>query len=318
MRRAFTLAICASTLAAGCMSQQAPPEVPVRTLDVRADAAHPPTFMGLPLETGQIILTEASGALSFFFPLIPERFYRFTHAGIVVFEDGKPYVYDTVGELNTLSAIYASRPTDAIAGAVRRSFFYDYVKANLYAEVYDPPEEIDVAKLESYVQSAWRNAVPFDPYFNNDDHAALFCTELVSQALEHAGAKPIVLAPLRPNRSLRVALEWLQVPTDESLPAGLFADPARYRGAIGGIGSLTAARCYYAAKEELYRRFTESQKLGFIFRLDGLDIQLRDEIDDFVRKAIALFNSDPEAPDLETVKLAISELAAERFGELPD
>ena len=316
IHRSATLALLL-TLASACSSTGDIAERQVRTLDSRPDDKTPRSLMGLPLRTGQLVLTEAPGDLSFFFPLVPKTFYRFTHAALLVFEDGQPFVYDIVGELSVLDAIYADRPTDAVAGKVRRNTFYDYVKPNLYAEIYDPPEGVDPDKLAAWIQQKYRDETPFDPYFDYADHDALFCTEFVSQALEAAGSKTIELVPRKPNASLKEGIAWLNVPDGKFLPAGLFADPKRYRGACGSFPNLNMVRSYYAAKREIHRRFTADQKLGNIFLLDGLEIFPRPELDDFVRRSTGLFAREREQIDEATINQAVGELAAQLFGPFP-
>ena len=104
---------------------------PVDVLEVRRDATHRATFSGLPLRSGQIILTESPDATSFAFALIPEKFYSFTHAGVIAMEDGEAFVYEASGELATIPL--HSRLLDNVSGAVHRRPLFEYVAPNLYA-----------------------------------------------------------------------------------------------------------------------------------------------------------------------------------------
>jgi len=69
----------------------------LNVLDAKTDKAHPATYLGLPLRSGQLVITEAPGAYSFVFALIPEHYHPFTHAAIISMEGGLPYVYDISG-----------------------------------------------------------------------------------------------------------------------------------------------------------------------------------------------------------------------------
>lgn len=289
---------------------------PLRTLRRNPEKGKP-NFMGLPLRTGQIVLTEAPGPLSFFFNLAPSHFYRFTHVAILVMEDNKPYVYDIVGELSTMEVLYSEKPTDAISGKVRRNFFYDYCKPNLYVEVFDPPQGVDTKKVAAYLQNAYDREQAFDPYFDIDNHDQVFCSEMAELALKEGGLKSIPYVTLNPNKSLHVALRWLGIPLTDNLPAGVFADPARSVGALGTFNSMNSVNAYYAAKQEIYERFTEDQKLGNIFRLDGLEINLRDEVDLFVRESIKLFARSRQLLDQSVIQQAVRELADEKLGFYP-
>lgn len=295
-----------------------PPDKPLRTYAARTDADNPPKVLGLPLKTGQIVLTEAPGDYSFIFNIIPSEFHRFTHAAILVFEDGEPYVYDIVGQVSTFQALFADRPTDALYGQVRRNRFYDYVRPNVYTEIYDPPEGVDPAKVAAYVQQAHKDEVPFDPYFNHKTTDKIYCAQLVALALEAGGAEPMTLTKNTDNPSMRAVLEWLNVSDNGALPAGRFADPKRFRGAAGTFGSPIAVTAYYAAKQVIYERFTRDQKLGNIFRLDGFEIFLREEVDAFVRAAIKTVLTKVASKDLlpedEAVLAEVRRVADEKLG----
>jgi hypothetical protein len=308
----LTLALALLTFSA-CSSGPAAKQPPLRTLE-RTVIPGRNNYMGIPVKTGQLVLTEAPGPLSFFFNLGPEKFYRFTHAAILVMEDGEPFVYDIAGELSTMDALCAGRPTDAIAGKVRRNSFYEYCKPNLYAEVFDPPPGVDTKKMADFIQKAYKDETPFDPYFNHADKENLYCTQLIDLTLQAGGAKPMEMVAMQQNPSFLVALKWLAVPLDKNLPAGAFADKSRSVGSLGTFGSMVSVRSYYAAKKEIYIRFTKDQRLGNVFILNGLDIQLRDQVDRFVRDCIKLFLSARESPSEEVLSVAVQELADERFG----
>ena len=311
MRRAA--ALIALLGLAGCASASGGAHVNI--LDSRVDKRHPSTYMGLPLATGQIILSEAPGPYSFFFMLVPERFFAFTHAGVIVMEGGEPYVYDVTGRYKPG---FDDRPTDAIVGGLRRSAFLDYCRPNLYCEVFDPPAGVDREKVAAFVAEKREKGVVFDAYFRFDEHEKLFCTEFVELALEAGGAKPVGLVPTRKNPSLAVALRYLAVPLETALPAGLFYDASRYLGAIGQFRSRTAATCYFEAKRELHRRFTEDQKLGNLFIFEHADLALRPGIDEFMHAAVALFDgwTSRAAPSDAEIAAAVRKLADDTFGPI--
>lgn len=293
---------------------------PVDVLEVRRDATHRPSFVGLPLRSGQIILSESPEATSFAFALIPDRFYNFTHAGIVSMEDGEAWVYEASGELATVPL--HSRLLDNVTGAVHRRPLFEYVSPNLYAEIFDPPDGVDGEKVAAFARQRFAEKTPFDPYFRWDEHKALFCTELVELALRAGGGAPREPGGVRFQPSLDLALDWLGVPRDQALPAGMYEDESRFVAALGQFPSRVNAHAFFAAKRELYRRFHHpDQRLGFIFTMKGSgEIHLRSEIADFVVNASHLFDAYSPAPDLHGPEIVagVRAYADRTFGPSPD
>jgi hypothetical protein len=276
------------------------------------DDAHPPTYLGMPLQSGQVVLSEAPGAYSFLFSIGTERYSNFTHGGILVMEEGKPFVYEMTGEYKVG---FHDAPTDGIEGYCRKLPFMDYVRGNLYVEVFDPPEGVDSSQVTTWVQTQYRDQPEFDAYFNWNDHEALFCNEFVQLALEAGGGAPVELRQVRQNPSLQRMLVWAKVENEWGLTAGTFADPDRSVTALGQFSSRTAATCYFAAKEEIHRRFGPDQVLGNIFVMTSLsDIVLRQEIVFFLREAVLLFAEKKRKPSSEAIRAAIAELAERLFG----
>ena len=264
-------------------------------LDARPAPPGVPTYLGMPLRTGQLVLTEAPGAYSFAFELIPEKFYPFTHVAIVAIEDGQPWVYDVTGEYKATGL--HTKLLANVHGGMRRTPFYEYVAPNLYAEIFDPPAGADGEKIAAFARQKFAEEVEFDAFFQYEDHKKLFCTELVNLAILSAGGKPAPLVPARENASLKLALQWLDVPHSFVLPAGLYKDDSRYVGAVGQFTSRTAAYSYFEAKREISRRFTKDQRLGFLFEMHSTgDISTRPELDGFVDRATHLFDDAKELP----------------------
>lgn len=292
---------------------------PVHVLDVKTDEAHKPTYNGLAIKSGQIVLTESPDATSFVFSLIPKKFYAFTHVAVISVEDGEPWVYDVTGEVKTFPL--KKRLMDNVTGKMFRRRLFEYVAPNLYAEIYDPPAGADGEKVAAFVRQKFNEGVEFDSYFDFHDHSKLFCSELVAMAIESAGGPPFRPEASNPNRSIVAGMKWLGVPPGEALPAGRFADPARYVGALGQFPTRTAAWSYFEAKRELHRRFTMDQRMGFVFSVDGNGrIDVRPEISAFTARAGHLFDGDPNPPEPfdPRIEAAVRKLAAESFGPFPD
>jgi hypothetical protein len=286
-------------------------------LDARVDERHAASYLGLPLKSGQLVLTEAPGATSFVIILIPARFYRFTHAAILSMENGQPFVYEISGRVARFPL--HEKLLDNVRGEMHRRSLLEHVSLNLYAEIYDVPAGVSGEKVVEYAKQQFAAQTAFDPFFDYSDHKKLFCTELIELALEHGGMKPRLLDPVNDNESLRIAMRWLGVPMNTVLPAGAYADPDRYVGALGQFPTRTAADGYFEAKREVYRRFTNDQRLGYLFELDGWgQIDMRPEVHQFAIDASHLFDAvhDPPPPGDPRVAAAVRHLADERFGPL--
>jgi hypothetical protein len=292
---------------------------PVRVLGTTADDAHKATYNGLPLRSGQLILTESPDATSFVFALIPKEFYPFTHVAVISVEDGEPWVYDVAGGVKTIPT--RRRILDNVVGKMYRRRLFEYVAPNLYGEIYDLPPGTDGEKVAAYVRQKYEEGVEFDAFFDFHDHSKLFCSELVSMAIERAGGPSYRPGDSSPNPSIIAGMRWLGVPPGEALPAGRFFDPARYVGALGQFRSRTAAWAYFEAKREIHRRFTTDQRLGFVVSLDNNgQIDVRPEISAFADRASHLFDADPEPPPPGDPRIAaaVRKLAAATFGPFPE
>src|SRR5688572_10104357 len=79
----------------------------------------------LPFETGQILLSEAPGPHGILFTLAPNRFFRFTHAAMMLVDErGEPYVYDVSAEF---SPSFATTPSGSLDGGVRKTPLTSYI-----------------------------------------------------------------------------------------------------------------------------------------------------------------------------------------------
>lgn len=313
MRRLVPFAVLVATFALGCIGTQSLP--PVNVLGKRVDETHKPTYNGLPIKSGQLVLTESPDATSYVFVLIPEKFHPFTHVAIISVEDGEPWVYDVTGEVKTFPL--KKRMMDNVKGKMYRRKLFEYVAPNLYAEIYDPPAGADGEKIAAFARDKYKEGVEFDSYFDFHDHARYFCSELVALAIAQAGGPKYDPERSNPNPSIVEGMKWLGVPPGEALPAGMFAEPSRYVGALGQFPTRSSAWLYFEAKRELHRRFTTDQRLGYVLTIDGNGrIDVRPEITAFTIRASHLFDSDPSPPEPGDPRMtaAVRKLAAEAFG----
>jgi hypothetical protein len=273
----------------------------------------PGTYLGLPLKTGQVVLSEAPGPYSLLFSLGPDQPHDFTHAAVLVMEQGEPFIYEMTGEYNGIGL--EDRPTEGIEGMCRRVPLLEYCQGYLFVEIFDPPAGVDGEKVAAYARARLADETPFDVWLNYEDQGELFCTEFVQMALEAGGAPPIELTPVRQQPSLQRLLDWLGVDSDRCVPAGIFADPARSAAALGLLPTRTAATAYFEAKAELHRRFTDDQLLGNVFEMSGMaDITVRPAVYRFQQHAASLFQGQQKPPTREVIRTAVRSLAEQLFG----
>lgn len=271
--------------------------------------------LGLPLRTGQLVLSEAPGPYRLLFGLGTRRFHRFTHSALLVLENGEPYVYDYAGDFKPT---FASTPADAIRGGLRRTSLWRYITAHLYVEIVEPPlqpgRKLDRKRLLANLSEIKRRKVPFDAHWDFNDRSAYFCTEFLAVVYAGTGMQLPPLEPLTANPSLLHVLRWFGMRDDMSLPAGTFANPQRRVAAFSQWGSLAAVDAYFAAKAELHRRFTPNYRVGTIFELDGKDVKVRQPIEDFLATARQLATRTSQPLTTPALEAAIQALATQRFG----
>jgi hypothetical protein len=316
-RLALAVALAATSMLVGCVPP--PPIGPVSVLAKRADDLRPATFLGLPLRSGQLLVTESPDATSFAFMLFPEAFHPFTHIGVIAMEEGEPWVYDVTGGVKGLPL--RERVLDNVHGTIFRRPLLEYASYNLHGEIYDPPPGVDGERLAAWVRARHASGdVEFDTRFDPVDHATLYCSELVALAIEASGGKAPPVGRATSNPTIVRAMEWLGVPAGLAYPVSSFIAPERFVGALGPMRSRTSAWAYFEAKREIYRRFTEDQRLGAVLTLgEQGQLGVRQSIVDFAFDASHLFDAvAPEPPPGDPrIRSAVQELASKRFGPLP-
>lgn len=232
-----------------------------RTLERGAMPAQA-TWRGLPVADGQIIVTEKPGPMALLISLTAQRFEPYVHAGLIVFDDGKPYVYESFG---MLMPHFGGRPTRGMRGGVRRVPLEAFLRRGGITAVYEPADEVDRAALLGFARDALGRRVRFDDVFDGRDPRRLYCVEFVARALQAASPKPVERVPLSANRSMRVLLDWFEIKAPDLWLAGALLDDDRRVLLLDPRRSPTRIAQYFARKRELHRRFTAEQRLGAIF-----------------------------------------------------
>jgi hypothetical protein len=119
---------------------------------------------------------------------------------------------------------------------------------------------------------------------------------------------------VRDNPSLRVALDWLKVQAPEIVTAGSLTEGAERVALISKRFTAREVEAYFAAKRELHRRFTDDQKLGYIWSWSWRGLQLRPQVRAFLQASSQWPHET--AADLADEWLGAFEQPGSRWGKL--
>jgi hypothetical protein len=307
--------LLAAALLAGCQSLQ-----PVTRSEQASQDDTPawqsvrlaPDVQTLELRSGQVLVTDSGGPAALFVSLFGEDFSPFVHTGILVMENGEPFVYETLGRIRPW---FGRRPTDMVRGTVERRPLADFVTRGKYVEIYDLPVGVDGERVTSYVRAQYASQTPFDPYFRYDEHDALYCTELSALALGAGGWQEPTLIPFPDNPSLTRVRHWLGISDRGTMQAQQLIAPERFVAALSILREQTRFHVYIELKRELHRRFTTDQKLGNLFEWNGSNLVFRQPVEDFFVRGLGMYRGR-EVPSMTRVREDIRTLAIEMFGRM--
>ena len=274
--RALVLVFAAAWLS-GCATTLTP--AAYRTFDAESASAGELDFHGLPLQSGQLVVSDSGEADSLLMSMLGEEYTPYGHAGILSIEGGKAYVYEGYA---LLWPFLSGPPTDAMRGHIRRVTLDEYIERQRVTSIFDPGAGIDKDAVVAFARARHDDGTQFDPYFDWRDHTRLYCTEFAALAL-NAGGRPLPTpVRVRDNPSLRVALDWLKVRAPEIVTAGSLTEGAERVALISRTLTAREVEAYFAAKRELHRRFTDDQKIGNMWSWSWRGLQLRPQIAAFL------------------------------------
>lgn len=238
---------------------------------------------GIPVETGQIIVSEHTGATSLFLSLTTREFEPFLHTGIIVVEKDGPQVYEAMAAILPLPW---DKPNKHVGGGVQRVTLQEFVGRGGIIAIYEPPAAVDRMKLTHFVREKRQQRFPFDGHYDSRDATKFYCVEFVARALEAGGAPPISATPLTANPSVQVALQWLGIDGPDMLMAGaVVAGERRVALLSRGLTEFQVGR-YFALKRELHRRFTADQRLGSVLSWNHQRLHLRPAVEEYFETGI--------------------------------
>ncbi len=234
--------------------------------------ARPAEVRDLPLASGQIILIERPVPMSLYLSLMAERFAPYIHAGIVVIDEGTPYVYEAFGSFGIR---VTGSPADDMHGGIRRVPLKSFLRRDGFIAVFEPPPEVDRERLVQFARDHLARKTPFDGYFDNADASRFYCVEFVARALESSGGPLVPGARVTPNRSASSVLGWLKTAGPDLLLAGDLVDAQRPIWFSSRRYTREQMEAYFGLKKELHRRFTAQQPLGSLFRWGWQNLEYR-------------------------------------------
>jgi hypothetical protein len=259
------------------------------------------TWRGMPVREGQIAVIERPGATAVLLSFVAERYEPFVHAGLVAFDDGEPYVYESMG---VFKPHLTGRPTRGMGGGVRRVKLAAFLARDGIVALYEPAAAVDRKAAAAFARAHLAARTPFDDTFEARDARRFYCVEFVARALEAGGAASVAGVTLSANRSMRVVLDWLEIDSPTILLAGELLDQDRRVLLADRRRTRTQIDAYFERKRELHRRFTAGQRLGSVFDWGVMGLRLRPKVQEFL--------------DLDrAVGREARVLAAEVFGESP-
>jgi hypothetical protein len=232
-------------------------------------------WRGLPLRQAQIIVIERGTAQSFVMALLAEQYFPYTHAGLVVLDDGEPYVYESFA---VLKPRLRGRPTRDAGGGVQRVPLASFLRRKGTIAIHDAPPGVDREAVVAFARARLAARTPFDEFFDARDAHAVYCTEFVARALEAGGAPPYPGIPVTANASARKLLDWLEVRAPRLLLAGEVLRDTRRRVLIDQWHTREQIDSLAARRRELHRRFTRDQRLGNVVRFGGWSLQWQPQL----------------------------------------
>jgi hypothetical protein len=241
-------------------------------------------YEGIPVRTGQIIVSEQGSANSMFLSLLVAENRPYVHSGVIVVEGGSPWVYEANGRMRPT---FGSSPlTHRVSGGMRRIGLGTFLAQNRFIAIYDPPPGANPERIGRFAQDSYMAGLPFDPWFDRSDPSKVYCSEFTALALAAGGAAPPQASPMNPNESVGVILDWLEITTPDIIPPASLVVGATRVGLFSRRDSPAQVEAWFAVKAELHRRFTPDQKLGNVLHFSPVrGLTFQPEVEAFMRLA---------------------------------
>lgn len=148
--RALVL-VFAAACSSGCATALTP--AAYRTFDAESASEGELDFHGLPLQSGQLVVSDSGEADSLLLSMLGEQYTPYSHAGILSIEGGQAYVYEAYA---LLWPFLGGPPTDAMHGHIRRVTLEQYIGRQRVTAIFDPEPGVDKAAVVAFARAARR------------------------------------------------------------------------------------------------------------------------------------------------------------------
>ena len=138
------------------------------------------------LRSGYVVLRMGMGADSRLLAQFNRKNKSYSHCGIVMVEDGQPYVYHSIGGEDNPDARLRRDPA--------KLFFSPRYNSALAVIKYDMSDN-EVNKLRRVVSTYYRQRPKFDMKFDLETDDKLYCAEFVYKALNRATGDSTYIRP---------------------------------------------------------------------------------------------------------------------------
>jgi len=176
------------------------------------------------LKEGDLVLRLNSDPASQFIKNFNRRDKRYSHAGIVVYEKGYPYVYHMVNG--------AENPGERLRKDSLARFADPRKNTALGIYRYDL-DKTEIIRLRKWVHQWYAKGIQFDSAFNYATDRRMYCTEMISKLLDRASAGRIATVFTRPTATEAALFStYMQLPLSYTsqlqlvTPDNLFLHPA--------------------------------------------------------------------------------------------
>lgn len=240
-------------------------------------------FQGIPLRSGQIITSNSNTALNLIVTLTDTDHHPYAHAGIILIEQGKPYVYHAVARLRLL---FNGSPTDITKGVIERWPLMEFLKNKMVVAIYDPPSPAIGKSMSEFAVRSRRERLAYDAVFDELDRSKVYCSEFIVSALEASGDRPVPVRPRSSHPSIDIIHEWLSIKAKGHYFVSDLVDDNRLVALLSERLTRQQIDVYIGLRAELFRRFTPDQKIGNMMSWTGFGVKLRPEIERFVQRGI--------------------------------
>lgn len=152
------------------------------------------------VQTGDVVLRMGMGADSYLLSQLNQKNKNYSHCGIVVIEDGRPYVYHAIGG--------EDNPDERLRREEAAAFFLPKYNSAIAIVRYDM-KAAQKEKLAALAREYYKRRPRFDMKFDLATDDKLYCSEFVYKALRQATSDTSYIGTTEGMRGRYVAIDNL-------------------------------------------------------------------------------------------------------------